>query len=226
MFKDIQVTLYDFFGYLLPGALILCSIVILFWAVFWPSFPLSIPAKLPPLEVGVLLFVAYLAGHLGQGLANLMDKLFKTRVKFEKEIPLSAELSETVKSAIGSRFGENIKSLSSQELFRLCDQTLLHCDSLGEREIFTYREGFYRGNWIALAALTFSVIVRLIHTPIHVDIFGTAAELWRPHLLTFAMLTGLGSYLAFCRYLRFAAHGYRTCFLRFLSAKDEVATKS
>src|SRR5205814_1482800 len=177
MFKDIQVTLYDFFGYLLPGALILCSILVLFWAVFWPNVPLSIPANLPLLEIAVLIFAAYLAGHLGQGLANLLDKLLKTRAKIEKKIPLPAELAEAVKSAIGSRFGENIKSLSSRDLFQLCDQTLLHCDSVGEREIFTYREGFYRGNWIALAAFTLSVIVRLIYTPIRLELFGFPAEL-------------------------------------------------
>jgi hypothetical protein len=42
MLKDIQVTLYDIFGYLLPGFIFLAGIAMLFWAIFMPSAPIQL----------------------------------------------------------------------------------------------------------------------------------------------------------------------------------------
>jgi hypothetical protein len=36
MVRDIKVTLYDIFGYLLPGAVFFAGIAILFWAIYIP----------------------------------------------------------------------------------------------------------------------------------------------------------------------------------------------
>jgi hypothetical protein len=64
VFKELQITLYDVFGYLLPGAIILVAILFLFWAVFWPTAPLRVYTK-PPLTLTIFaIFLAYLAGHL------------------------------------------------------------------------------------------------------------------------------------------------------------------
>jgi hypothetical protein len=87
LFKELQVTLYDIFGYLLPGAIILIALVLLFWSLFWPSVPLALWGDLPALATIGLVFFAYLAGHLGQGIGNLMEKL--PNVKRIREIDLS-----------------------------------------------------------------------------------------------------------------------------------------
>lgn len=39
MLKDIQVTLYDVFGYFFPGLILVFALTILFWALFWPVAP-------------------------------------------------------------------------------------------------------------------------------------------------------------------------------------------
>lgn len=217
MFKQIQLTLYDIFGYLLPGSVILSALIVSYWSIFWPTYQLHIPTSLSLSEVIVLVFGSYLAGHLGQGLANLFENKLKARQMLELAIPLSDGLSDAVRSAAVFRFGESARSSSVRELFHLCDQALLHARSSGEREIFTYREGFYRGNSVALALLAISLILRFTRTPVLVDVFGVSSELGRLQIGLAVVLTGFGSYLAYKRYIRFAKHGYMCAFSRFLS---------
>lgn len=159
MFKDIQITLYDLFGYLLPGAIVSFAIGIAFWALFWPSLPLVVPAQLSTLEIVFCLFTFYLVGHLGQAIGNLLVKLPNIRTWREQNISLSPGIRTLFLDAVSTCFGHAATSLSVDELFLLCDQTLIHNSSLGEREIFVYREGFYRGTYIALSCMSVSTIL-------------------------------------------------------------------
>ena len=225
MFKDVQVTLYDFFGYLLPGAATLFAVVLVFWTFFWPHASLSLPSALPVLATTSLLFAAYLAGHLGQALGNLLEKVSPGRNNLDKKLPLSPELGKEVVHALAGRFGEQIKTLEPKELFHLCDQALVHCSSLGEREIFTYREGFYRGNAVALSCVSFALAVRLVCVPAMLSIGGQIYEIYRAPLALAVVLTGVSAWLCYARFLRFAEHRYRSCFLRFLALSKEPKPK-
>ena len=63
MIKDLQVTLYDVFGFLLPGAVFLGGEAILYWAIFLPQT--VIPIVSPSLgQWVILLSLAYLTGHI------------------------------------------------------------------------------------------------------------------------------------------------------------------
>lgn len=225
MFKDIQVTLYDFFGYLLPGAVILVAAVLIFWTLFWPNAFLALPSSLPVLASSSLVFAAYLAGHLGQALGNLLEKVSPGRRNLDKKLPLSPELGKEVVHALAGRFGEQIKTLDAKEMFHLCDQTLVHCGSLGEREIFTYREGFYRGNAVALTSVSFALAVRLVCVPVMVSIGGKGLAIHRAPLVLAALLCGVSAWLCYARFLRFAEHRYKSCFLRFLALSKEPKPK-
>jgi len=221
LFKDLQVTLYDFFGYLLPGAAILAAAIVLFWTLFWPLAPLTLPSTLPVLATTSLVFIAYLAGHLGQALGNILEKVSPGRAKLDKDLPLSSELTKLVTDAAVDRFGDHTRTLQAKELLDLCDQTLVHSGSLGEREIFTYREGFYRGNAVALALVTLALVVRLVCAPALVAVGSRDFEIYRAPLALAASLTALSAWLCYARFLRFAEHRYRSCFLRFLALTKE-----
>jgi hypothetical protein len=216
MFKDIQVTLYDIFGYLLPGSVAVAALAVLSWSIFWPSHPLVLTSTIPKVALVCLLFTMYLTGHLVQGLGNLVDSLAR-RWKLLDEMPISSKLADVVRSSTVSRFGSEVESMKAGELFGLCDQTLLCHGSLGDREIFMYREGFYRGNFVALTLLSIAFLFRMASRPIFVSVFGVNAELWRRHVLFAALLSGLGAVLAFRRYIRFAEHSRRACFMRFVA---------
>jgi hypothetical protein len=217
MFKQIEITLYDFFGYLLPGAIILGAILILFWSLFWPSMPLTVHMALSTSATVSLLFAFYLLGHLGQAIGNLIERLRPVKVLRERNLRLSPEVRRVLLEAVSARFGLEAESFSSDDLFSLCDQTLVHHCSLGERDIFVYREGFYRGVCVALCLLCVTTILRLIRTPVLV-VFGPATlEVHRSELALCAFLMAVGTWLAFERYLRFGRHKCQSCFLRFLA---------
>jgi hypothetical protein len=217
MFKQIEITLYDFFGYLLPGAIIFVAIVITFWTIFWSSAPLTVHTTLSRLTTVSLLFVFYLVGHLGQGVGNLIEERGLVKALRARRLSPAPEIRRLLDEAVSARFGPSAKSLSAHDLFSLCDQTLVHHCSLGEREIFVYREGFYRGVFVALCLLCISTVLRLACAPV-VIIFGpTSFEVHRAQLALLALLIAIGAWLAFERYLRFGRYKCQSCFLRFLA---------
>jgi hypothetical protein len=224
VFKDLQISLYDIFGFLLPGAVILLASILFFWTIFWSNASLTFPSALPFLASMSLLFAAYLAGHLAQALGNLLEKISKARGRLDKELPVSPELGKMVLQAVADRFGEHAKTLGVNELLHLCDQTLVHNCSPGEREIFTYREGFYRGNSVALTFVSLALVARLVCVPAIVVILGKSLELYRGPLALAAVLTGVGAWLCYIRFLRFVEYRYRSCFLRFLALSKDTAT--
>jgi hypothetical protein len=126
-------------------------------------------------------------------------------------------LNQLVHDAVAVRFGEKAKLLKPKELLMLCDQALVHAASLGEREIFVYREGFYRGTSVALAFLGSALILRLVWSPAVFTLTSRSIELHRGALALAAGLAGLGSWLSFQRYLRFARHKNICCATRFLA---------
>src|SRR3977135_2854446 len=69
MLKDIQVTLYDIFGYLVPGFVSLAALVIPFWGFSFPTIPLPFQVfSEHGLATGV---AAYVIGHMTQAIANI-----------------------------------------------------------------------------------------------------------------------------------------------------------
>lgn len=217
MFKELQITLYDIFGYLLPGAIILLAFAIFFWTLFWPAVPLVIHWNVPVAVAACLGFIAYLAGHLGQGIGNVLEKLPLVQRTLEADLPLSLELSELVRDAVACRFGVKATSLRPKELSLVCDQALVQAGSSGDREIFVYREGFYRGNCVALAFLGLTLLMRLIFSPSLVVLGQKTVAISRSELALAVVIAAIGSWLSFNRYLRFACHKNAACLARFLA---------
>src|SRR5438132_6695512 len=75
MLGNLAFTLYELFGYLLPGGLVLLGLVILYWSIFVPGVPLSIATFEPGLVTWAsLVIVSYLLGHAVQGVSNTLLK--------------------------------------------------------------------------------------------------------------------------------------------------------
>lgn len=189
----------------------------MFWSLLWSSSPLVLPLRLPNLAVVALIFVSYLAGHLAQALSNVVEKWSRAVKALDEKIPVSADLQHRVQEIIHKRFGVEPSKVSGNELFLLCDQALVHTGSVGERDIFIYREGFYRGNCLALALLSIAFLTRTIHSPSLLVIGRQAIEMHRGLPVIAAICAGFGSWLAYKRYLRFRENKYKTCYARFLS---------
>lgn len=217
MFKEIQISVYDIFGYLLPGAIVLVSLTLVFQSLFWPGEHFVIPAQL---TVGVSVcfaFLAYVVGHLAQGIGNLLDQIPWLKEKRPEEAGLSDEARELLRSAVTERFGLAAGKLKFPELLELCDQTLVHHRSMGEREIFTYREGFYRGCFVGLVLLALGWILWAIRTRTSVMVGTDVFVLGRGTSWAIAMVCAGGAWVAFRRYQRFGNYRIRSCLMRFLA---------
>ena len=217
MFKELQISVYDIFGYLFPGAIVLLALALVFQAVFWPHDLLIVPTQL---TVGVSVcfaFLAYVVGHLAQGVGNLADQLPLLKKWRKDDAGLSPEAKKLLRAAVSERFGPDAAELKFPELVELCDQTLVHHGSVGEREIFTYREGFYRGCFVGLALLSLGFLLWAIRTRTSFVLgtdelkFGLMAS-----LALSAVCVGC-AWIAYRRYTRFADHRIRSCLIRFLA---------
>ncbi len=75
MTGTLAFTLYEVFGYVLPGAVALHGILVLYWAFFVPKVPLGFATYQPGLVTWTALVIAsYLLGHAVQGVGNILLK--------------------------------------------------------------------------------------------------------------------------------------------------------
>ena len=160
MIDKIQLTLYEVFGYFLPGAVAALALLIAWWAVFLSDKMIPIHA-FSPNAVGwvVLVGLSYLAGHIVQGLGNRF-----LRGAEEAALGSNGSLSKPIREKAFENaarlIGADMASMGAAELFRFCDEYSLQKGELGDRDIFVYREGFYKGCTIAFLMLSIALALR------------------------------------------------------------------
>src|SRR5713101_3245135 len=77
MLQSFRFTLYDFFGYLLPGAIATLAVLTFGWATFFPSAVVSFTSSSKELWTACAV-ASYFAGHLIQGIGNAFTKLLRS----------------------------------------------------------------------------------------------------------------------------------------------------
>jgi hypothetical protein len=161
--KEVQFTLYDVFGFLVPGTIVLAALTLFFSTAYLPAVPVpyTAPDLLGWVVSGVLV---YFGGHMAQSLGNLTERLFVPT----EDIVLSGDhstyrLDDQVIAACKAKVRDVLKvepeGMKGKWLFRLCDDAVIRSGKIGEREIYVYREGFYRGSAIAFALLALASLV-------------------------------------------------------------------
>lgn len=224
MFKDLKFTLYDFFGYLLPGTIFIIAIAILFWTIYFPNTLISY-IKLPT-EVWILLvFFAYIFGHIIQGIANLFEKIFG---KYDdlvgyrhKESSLPETIINGAKSKISSLINLDENKITMKWLYRICDETIVQNGITEEREMYTYRKGFYRGLTTSFFILFLSLIFRMIISKAKISILGSPQEVNWTILLFFILISLIGFIFSWIRYERFSSYLVEQAILGFLVLKEK-----
>jgi hypothetical protein len=129
--KDIQITLYDIFGYFLPGVIFVFALTVLFWALFWPTKPYVIYKDFSGAVIAIFVLIAYLSGHIAQGCGNFLEKLPKAKHVLDSKPHIGKELDTALRQALTQRFGEGAEKLPPREMYGLCDQSLVHHGSFG-----------------------------------------------------------------------------------------------
>ena len=160
MTGTLAFTLYEVFGYLLPGAVALHGIFVLYWAFFTPRVPLGFATYQPGLVTWTALVVAsYLLGHAVQGLANML-------LKGAEDAALSSSgtapqwMRERAAQLAGTLLAIGSVEVTPGWVVRTLDEYSVQAGELGDRDMFVYREGFYRGTSIALFSLSVALLVR------------------------------------------------------------------
>ncbi len=142
MLNDLRATLYETFGYLLPGIVFLTALVILFWAIYLPASPIGY-VDLSLQMIAALLLLAYFLGHLNQALGNLFAKVLRSpeEAVLSKRQPGSMpyHLVHEAKTRASSLVGSNLSEVNHEWLFRICDETLVQRGVCTDREIYQYR---------------------------------------------------------------------------------------
>jgi hypothetical protein len=92
-------------------------------------------------------------------------------------------------------------------LFRVCDEAVVRSGKLGDRDLFVYREGFYRGTsmgmlWLSIGILALAARLEYVSK---VDSIKVGSMEFTPSRLLFlAVIVAISAFLLWKRFWRFA----------------------
>ncbi len=220
MLRDIKITLYDIFGYLFPGIIFLAAIATLFWVIYIPHTPFVLIRL--TIEIWVLvLLLAYFSGHIAQALGNLFIKLFPSVESIVlakgKAGSFPESIIESAKSKASTLLGIDLKDINSETLFSICDEVVVQYGVVEDRDVYQYREGFYRGFAVSFLLFSLSLIVRTMVSGASLKLSNALRPISWYIFLFFIVLSLVCSLLSFLRYRRFARYRVRRAIIGFLS---------
>lgn len=172
---DLRGSLYDLFGYLMPGLFGSVGIALILWTLSAPTH-----GRIPiPSGGATLIFTAvilsYCMGHLIQAIGNLVKSLSGTDIDIALSVPVDAEAAgrprgallsgatlDVVNRTLTSKYGASFLALPPRDRFALIDEGRVLGEREGDREVYIYHHGFYRGMVIACSILTIGLLFRLV----------------------------------------------------------------
>lgn len=145
--KELQISLYEVVGYFIPGLLALMGVYLFATALMEPRLVHLASVEDKRLILAIAL-AAYVTGHGVQALGNVALGWMKLDASALGAIP------ESVRSAVSDQLGARLgKPLPDAALIGACDAVLLHFGNADARDVYVYREGFYRGITVASVLL-------------------------------------------------------------------------
>lgn len=225
---NLKITLYDIFGYVLPGIVFLVGIAILFWSVFYPQTHL-VPVKGTTATWVSFVVLSYFSGHMLQALGNLLMKRFQSAENLlltkNQADSLPEALVQSAKEKASSILGVDVKDISPEWLFRICDEMIVQGGITEDRELYQYREGFYRGLTIAFLVLSLSLTIRAIVYGTFIELSDSLLYISKPMLFFFIIVFFIGTWLSFFRYRRFAKYRVSHAIIGFLALQGIKSLK-
>jgi uncharacterized protein YegP (UPF0339 family) len=198
--SELRVTLYDLFGYLAPGLVALTGLGLFFWAVLDPG--LKPDGDLKAVVWTALLLVAYLLGHVVQAIASYTPGLDYSLVETWRTNSVAGNFENVIKAKLEAK-GLLPSDATESQIYRICDVVTVQKAEASEHELFTYREGFYRGMSVALLIVAVGLFARLLEGPATITLDKDhTADRWM--LFFYLVAAVLAAYLYFLRFERFA----------------------
>jgi hypothetical protein len=219
---NIRLPLYDIFGYLLPGIVAMLAAMLLIWSIYLPAAALTF-LTVPKQVWLILTVIAYFAGHFVQAIGNaISDRIVRPEEHIfgEHADANCKELVKEVHAVVHKNLGVN--KIEALWVYRVCDAAVLHCGTTTEREIYVYREGFYRGASVAFGLLTIGLFVRALIGS--TTIFWDKAVISVPGSLLWALFaaSACGCALMMYRFHRFAHYRVRHALVSYLLIQKKL----
>jgi hypothetical protein len=204
MLQNLAFTLYEIFGYLLPGGVALFALALLYWALFVPSVPLGIASFQLSLGAWTLVVVmSYALGHAVQALGN---KLLRHIEDAALNTGVDAAVNEQGQELAAQLLGIPAGKIEPKWLYRTLDEYAVQNGKPGDRDMFIYREGFYRGTCIALFLLSLGLLIRLSFPGASIQFTKWLFVVSSWQLLLTATIAAALGWLFLLRYKRFATY--------------------
>lgn len=227
MIDKIQLTLYEIFGYLLPGAICTVAVVIFYWGTCLPHAMFPVYKVHPdPLGWAVLTGVSYLFGHLAQGIGTKYLKGAE-KVALENGDLVPPPIVLSAKERAATIVGVEPEDMDAVSLFRLADEYTLQKGVVGDREIFVYREGFYKGCTVALALLCIALLIRRFGGSTAIGFPSYVYYMSGIQVLAIALVVAVASQLCRQRFRRFGIYRVSRAIFAFLtlSQKGQISSE-
>ncbi|HKM85526.1 MAG TPA: hypothetical protein VJW96_04915 [Terriglobales bacterium] len=205
MKESLRFTLYEILGYLMPGLIAAAALTISLWTIFRGDsvLPLSL-WRLSPTGVLAVLFVAYVIGHLVQALANPVLKGADKRIMSDNDPAILVAKQRAAKLFQGTTV--NISEICDTWLERVMDERCIRVGQQGDREIFTYREGFYRGSTVASVLFCAGLVVCIFTGKLRLLVGDTVFAPSRCELSVVLLISALGAWGLYKRFQRFSEY--------------------
>jgi len=202
MKESLNFTLYEVFGYLMPGLITAAALTIFLWAIFHGNsvLPLSL-WRVSTSGVLAMLFVAYVLGHVVQALANRVLKGADERVMSDQNPAALA-----AKRRLARLSEETTAKMSDIWQQRVMDEYCIQAGQQGDREIFTYREGFYRGSTVALITFCAGLAVCIFAGNLRLLIGDAVVAPSRYELAVILVIAALAAKGMYRRFQRFSEY--------------------
>jgi hypothetical protein len=216
MIDKIQLTLYEIFGYFLPGSLGSLALLVFYWALCIPTVPIPVYKVHPDSTAWVILVgVSYLMGHLAQGLGNKFLRGAENGALGQNGT-IATEIRTVGRNRAAELMGVNPETLDPESLFRFADEFSVQKGLSGDRDIFVYREGFYKGCTISMAMLCVALLLRAIFDGTTIRMPEYVYVISREQIFTAAVLVAIAARICKARSHRFGAYRVTRAFFAFL----------
>jgi hypothetical protein len=209
---DWQFSLYDFFGFLFPGAILFAALAITYWGIFMPEAHL-VCMHLPVECWTLILVLSYLCGHLAQSVTNHLAPWNRdlrltpgvTQPWWNHDCPAIPDIIEKrVKDEVESILSSpRLEGLEPTGVANFCEHYLLQMGKTGDRDIYQYRRGFYRGISFSYFVLLIALVYRMFTLPMIITFHGGEHTISSWELVFAGVLCLLGALSSLARQFRF-----------------------
>lgn len=222
----VQITIYDIVGYLFPGIFAL-------FGLYLASCPLfahceSVLVRFTSAKFAALALLAYVLGHCIQGVANWLDRLLAPKTALTRILGPEQDASvahvRCARRRAATLFGVPVEAIGGQDLYGLMDGYALQHGKTETRDMYIYREGFYRGLAVAFLFIAFGAIIRLLGEH-HAAVIGGRAVLSREMLLFLLAASLFATRICYQRFRRFESYRLNHSLYSFLALTTSIRSE-